>query len=55
MTTTLIEEEVEAEAEVLMVVVIDLMDKEINIKIIEANKQDMNHRENFHRLNSLRY
>lgn len=53
MITTSIEEE-EVEVEALMVVVIDSMGKETNTKVIEANNQDMNHKENYHKLNLLK-
>lgn len=53
MRTILIEEE-EVEVEALMVVVIDSMGKEINTKVTEANNQDMNHKENYHKLNLLK-
>ncbi len=49
---TSIEEEAKVEAPM---VVIDLMDKEINIRVTEVNNQDMNHKENYHRLNSFKY
>lgn len=52
MRTILIEEE-EVEVEALMVV-IDSMGKETNTKVIEANNQDMNHKENYHKLNLLK-
>ncbi len=51
MIIILIEEEVEAEVEVeALSEVMATMDKEINIRIIEAKRQDMNHKENYHRL-----
>lgn len=50
-TTSIEEEEVEVEA---LMVVIDSMGKETNTKVTEANNQDMNHKENYHKLNLLK-
>jgi hypothetical protein len=51
MIIILIEEEVEAEVEVeVLSEAMATMDKEINIRIIEAKRQDTNHKENYHRL-----
>ena len=56
MKITLIEEEEEEEVEVeVLMVVIDMMDKETNTRIIEANNQDMSHKENYRRLSWLKY
>jgi hypothetical protein len=51
MIIILIEEEVEAEVEVeVLSGAMATTDKEISIRIIEAKRQDTNHKDNYHRL-----